>query len=124
MQVVPGQWWQRGLAVILGAATAWLFFSRTASAFPGALRWVAAVLFVLFALLSVAPLYRRWMVFAEWLGVWVTRAIFSLIYLLVVPIVRLLYALSGGRQRHAGGISLWIPKRAHDHSLDDLERMG
>ena len=125
MDITPGQWWQRLLALLFGALALWLFVTRDVYRPPAALLWILAVLFVLFALLSVPPLYRRWMAFAEWLGVWMTRVLFSLIYLIVVPIVRVLYAVSGrSRSDATAGTSFWIAKRAHDRSLEDMERMG
>lgn len=125
MDVVPGQRWQRGLALLFGAGAVWLFVRRDAHGLPAAFLWISVVLFVMFALLAVPPLYRRWMAFAVWLNVWATRAIFSLIYLIVVPVVRVLYALSGRSRRDAGaGATLWMAKRAQDRTLEEMERMG
>jgi hypothetical protein len=125
MDVTPGQWWQRVLAVLLVAGTVWLYLERAAYGVPGAILWIAAVLSMLFTLLSIPPLYRRWMSFATWLSVWMTRLLFSVVYVVVVPFTWAFYSLSGrGKGGSHAGDSLWIPKRKHDRTVEDLERMG
>jgi hypothetical protein len=123
MDVVPGQWWQRAVAVVLAVVTAVLYVQR--SRVPGAMLWLAGVALFLFVLLSVPVLYRKWMAFAEWLSVWMTRVLFSVVYLLIAPVVWVLYATTGRRRAAADPkASLWIPKRPHGRTLEDLERMG
>jgi hypothetical protein len=125
MDVTPGQWWQRALAVLLGAGTVWLCLERAAYGIPGAILWIAVILSILFTLLSIPPLYRRWMAFATWLSVWMTRLLFSVVYVVVVPFTWVLYSVSGrGKSGSNAGASLWIPKRKHDRTVEDLERMG
>ena len=124
MNIVAGQWWQRLLAILLGAGTIWLVLRRDDYGIPAAVLWVAGLAFVLFVLLSAPPLYRRWMAFAEWLSIWVTRVLFSAIYVLVVPFIRILYGVFGARRRPASGETFWIPKRPRDCSIADMERMG
>jgi hypothetical protein len=126
MELVPGQWWQKTLAVIFGACTALIYVARATYPTPPAVRWVAIILFVLFTLLSIPALYRKWMSFAEWLSVWVTRGLFSIIYFIVVPFVWVFYKLSG-RSKSSDGTdtgSLWVEKKRADRSIEDMERMG
>jgi hypothetical protein len=125
MEVVPGQWWQKWLAGIFGLGTALVFILRNQYGIPAFLRWAAAALFVLFSLLSVPVLYRKWMSLAEWLSVWVTRGLFAIIYLIVVPFIWIFYKLSGRTSSTSqAGTSLWLQKRPHDRSVEEMERMG
>jgi hypothetical protein len=125
MEVVPGQWWQKWLAGVFGIGTALLFIFRTDYGIPAFLVWAPAMLFVLFILLSIPVLYRKWMSFAEWLSVWITRGLFSIIYLVVVPFIWMFYKLSGRTgSTSETGTSLWLQKRKHDRSIEEMERMG
>ena len=125
MDVLPGQWWQRVLAVLLVAAWAFLYLQQGALGVPGPALLVTGILAFMFSVLSIPPLYEKWMAFALWLSVWATRVIFSIVYVLVVPFTWLFYVLSRRSRPQGGpGDSLWIPKRKHDRSVDDLEGMG
>ncbi len=124
MDVVPGQWWQRVLAVLLLAAGVWLDLQQGALGTPHWVLLVIGVLAFMFTVLAIPPLYEKWMAFAVWLSVWATRVIFTIVYVVVVPFTWLFYVLSGRARAPGPGDSLWIPKRRHDRSVDELERMG
>jgi hypothetical protein len=124
MDVVPGEWWQRVLAVLLLAACAWLYLAQGTLGAPTWVLILAGVLTFMFSVLAVPPLYEKWMAFAVWLSVWATRVIFSIVYAVVVPFTWLFYVLSGRAKSPGPTDSLWIPKRRHDRSVDELGRMG
>lgn len=121
MGVAPGQWWQRLLAIIFAMAAVTAYVNQ--SGVPRFVIWISGVLAFLFALLSVPPLYRRWMAFAERLSVWMTRVLFTIVYVLFVPFICVLYMTTGRRLR-GDSASLWIPKQKHGRTVDDLQRMG
>jgi hypothetical protein len=124
MDVVPGLWWQRVLAVLLLAACAWLYLEQGTLGAPPWVLVLAGVLAFMFSVLSIPPLYEKWMAFAVWLSVWATRVIFSIVYVVVVPFTWVFYVLSGRGSAPGPTDSLWIPKRTHDRSVDELGRMG
>lgn len=125
MDVVPGQWWQRVLAVLLLATGAWLDLNQDALGTPHWVLLLTGMLAFMFSVLSIPPLYEKWMAFALWLSVWATRVIFSIVYVVIVPFTKLFHVLSHRARPPGGpGDSLWIPKRKHDRSVDELGRMG
>lgn len=125
MDVVPGKWWQRVLAVLLVLAWIWLYVQRAALGVSGLVLIIVGILAFMASVLAVPLLYEKWLAFAVWLSVWATRAIFSIVYFVIVPLTWLFYVVSR-RLRPGGqpGDSLWIPMRRHDRSVDELERMG
>jgi hypothetical protein len=124
MDVVPGQWWQRVLAVLLLATGVWLDLQQDVLGTPHWVLLLIGILAFMFSVLAVPSLYDKWMLFAVWLSVWATRVIFSIVYVVVVPFTWLFYVLSGRTRAPGPTDSLWIPKRRHDRSVDELERMG
>lgn len=125
MDVVPGQLWQRVLAVLFAAAWAVLYLEQAALGVPGLVLLLVGMVALMLSILAIPPVYAKWMAFAVWLSVWATRVIFTVIFLVVVPFTWLFYMLSRRARRQAGpDDSLWIEKRTHDRSVDELERMG
>lgn len=125
MDVVPGRWWHRLLAIILVASFAWLYLERGVLGVPLWVLLLTGILAFMFSVLAIPTAYQKWMAFALWLSVWVTRVIFSIVFFVVVPFTWLFYVLSGhSRQKVGPADTLWIPKRKHDRSVDELERMG
>ena len=125
MDIAPGQWWQKLLAVIFVVAAIWLTLQRGNPGIPPSALWGAGILAFMFVVLSIPPVYGKWMAFAAWLSVWSTRVLFSVVYLVVVPFVWLGFAASRRKkgQGHAGQ-TFWVAKRRHDRSVDELSRMG
>ena len=125
MDVVPGQLWQRVLAVLLTATWTVLYLEQAVLGVPGLVLLLVGIVALMLSILAIPPVYAKWMAFAVWLSVWSTRVIFTVVFLVVVPFTWLFYVLSRRSRRQAGpDDSLWIEKKTHDRSVDELERMG
>lgn len=125
MQVIPGQLWQRVLALLLCGCSVWLYLLWQENQFPGFVFAISCIFSFLFVLLSIPPLYERWLIFAEWLKLWVTRLLFSVIYFLILPLLQFLRYKDRLGLHYKGQKSLWIERKNRpDDTIEELQRMG
>lgn len=124
MHIVPGRTWQRWGAAVFAVISLGTWLSWKGGYVRGAVVWLPFALFVTFGLLSSVSVYAKWMRFAEWLNIWVVRALFSVIFLTVVPFVWLLRLVSGQGHSPKRGDSFWLPRKRPSQSGEDMQSMG
>ena len=112
-------------AVALAATTASLAVASTGG--PRYLFWAAVVSGVatfIFLVHSFAPLFKAWMRFAEGLQAVVIRTLFTVCYLVIVPVfTAVLRRRDPLRRRHKARESSWV-LRPDTVDASSLERMG
>jgi len=123
-EIRPGQTWQRLLALAFGACAVWLYLRWAAGAVSGWFFAGACLAFVLFFLLSIPPLYRRWMLFAEWLSVRMVRLIFSLIYFLFLPFLLAFRSSDRLGLKAKSKQTFWRGRAQRSDKIEDLQRMA
>lgn len=120
-----GQWWQRLGALAAGGLTAGAYLQWQNAGWSGWWLVASAIAFFLLFLMSIPVLYQAWMRFAEKLSVWIVRTVFSIVYLVLLPILMIFVTRDRlGLKRHRAAPSLWIDRPREDGDLDSMRRMG